>query len=74
MKDPNDTETREITPQKIERRGGWRVGGGRPKADYQTKAMRVDVRLIEMIETLKEKLRSGAIDENTIKTLTDSIA
>jgi hypothetical protein len=74
MKDPNDTETREITPQKIERRGGWRVGGGRPKADYQTKAMRVDTRLLKLIETLKARLKSGAIDENELKIFEDLAA
>ena len=72
MKQAKDT-TREL-PNLPKKRGGWREGGGRPKASYETKAMRVDVRLIEMIETLKEKLRSGAIDETTIKTLTDSVA
>ena len=72
MNTAKDT-TREL-PNLPKKRGGWRVGGGRPKADYETKAMRVDVRLIEMIETLKEKLRSGAIDEKTIEMLTNLVA
>lgn len=73
MKDANDTATREIIPQKIERRGGWREGAGRKKGEIQTRVMRVDERLIGIMETLREKLRSGAIDEKTIEKLTESV-
>ncbi len=72
MKTANDT-TREL-PNLPKPRGGWREGAGRKKGDWDTKTMRVDTRLVEMVETLKEKLRSGAIDETTIKSLTDSVA
>ena len=72
MKQAKDT-TREL-PDLPKKRGGWREGGGRPKASYETKAMRVDTRLIEIMEVLKEKLRSGAIDEKTIETLTELVA
>jgi len=72
MKQAKDT-TREL-PDLPKKRGGWREGGGRPKANYETKAMRVDTRLIEIMEILKEKLRSGAIDEKTIETLTELVA
>ena len=65
--------TREL-PNLPKPRGGWREGAGRKKGDWDTKTMRVDTRLVEMVETLKEKLRSGAIDETTIKSLTDSVA
>jgi hypothetical protein len=63
--------TREL-PNLPKKHGGWREGGGRPKGDYETKAIRVDVRLIPIVEKLKEKLRSGEIDEKTIETLTDT--
>ncbi len=72
MNTAKDT-TREL-PNLPKKHGGWREGGGRPKADYETKAMRVDVRLIELIETLKTKLKSGEIDEKTIETLTELVA
>jgi len=72
MKQAKDTTQK--LPNLPKKRGGWREGGGRPKANYETKAMRVDTRLIEIMEILKEKLRSGAIDEKTIQTLTKLVA
>ena len=75
MKDPEDQVTREIEipPRKFVGRGGWR-DGGRPKASYETKMFRADVRLSGIIERLKEKLKSGAIDEKKIETLTELVA
>ena len=76
MKDPLDNVTREIyapPPPKFIGRGGDR-GGRRPRANYQTKMFRADVRLSGIIETLKEKLKSGEIDEKTIETLTELVA
>jgi hypothetical protein len=74
MKDPQDNVTLEIyAPPKFVGRGGDR-GGRRPKANYTTKMFRADVRLSGIIEVLKEKLKSGAIDEKTIETLTELVA
>ena len=77
MKDPLDNVTREIyappPPPKFIGRGGDR-GGRRPKANYQTKMFRADVRLSGIIEVLKEKLKSGTIDEKTIETLTELVS
>jgi hypothetical protein len=73
MKDPKDNVTRDMIEKTKNGRGGWR-GGGRPKADYKTKMFRADERLGGIIEALKAKLKSGAIDETTIKLLTDSVA
>ena len=72
MKQAKDT-TREL-PDLPKKRGGWREGGGRPKASYETKAMRVDTRLIEIMEVLKEKLRSGAISDEDLKTFEELVA
>lgn len=72
MKTGKDT-TREL-PNLPKPRGGWREGAGRKKGNWETKLMRVDTRLIEIMEVLKEKLRSGAIDEKTIETLTELVA
>jgi hypothetical protein len=72
MKTAKDT-TREL-PNLPKSRGGWREGAGRKKGNWETKLMRVDTRLIEITEILKEKLRSGAIDEKTIETLTELVA
>lgn len=68
MKDPKDNAAREIdAPQKkYVGRGGWR-DGGRPKASYETKMFRADVRLSGIIETLKAKLKSGAMNEEDLK-------
>jgi hypothetical protein len=70
MKDPLDNVTREIYAPlpKFIGRGGDR-GGRRPKANYQTKMFRAGI-----IEVLKEKLKSGAIDEKTIETLTELVS
>ena len=73
MKTAKKDTTREL-PDLPKPRGGWREGAGRKKVDYETKAMRVDVRLIAMVETLKEKLKSGEIDETKIKILTELVA
>lgn len=76
MKDPLDNVTREIyapPPPKFIGRGGDR-GGRRPRANYQTKMFRADVRLSGIIETLKEKLKSGEIDEKKIEILTELVA
>jgi hypothetical protein len=68
------TDTTRELPNLPKPRGGWREGAGRKKVDYETKAMRVDVRLIAMVEILKEKLKSGAIDEKKIEELTELVA
>ena len=75
MKDPLDNVTREIyaPPPKFIGRGGDR-GGRRPKANYQTKMFRADVRLSGIIETLKEKLKSGAINDEDLKTFEELVA
>lgn len=67
MKDPNDTATREIIPKKTSKRGGWREGGGRPRSPHTTKLIRADLRLISIFETLKTKLKNGAISEEDLK-------
>ena len=70
MKHPLDNATIDIYERpKFVGRGGDR-GGRRPKANYQTKMFRADVRLSGIIETLKEKLKSGEIDEKKIEILT----
>lgn len=73
MKDPNDNVTRDIIEKTKSGRGGWR-GGGRPKADYKTKMFRADERLSGIIETLKEKLKSGAINDEDLKTFEELVA
>lgn len=74
MKHPLDNLTREIyEPPKFVGRGGDR-GGRRPKANYQTKMFRADVRLSGIIETLKEKLKSGAINDEDLKTFEELVA
>ena len=72
MKPAKDT-TREL-PNLPKKRGGWREGGGRPKANYETKAIRIDVRLIAIVETLREKLKSGAINDEDLKTFEELVA
>jgi hypothetical protein len=47
-------------------RGGWR-GGYKPKANYTTKMFRADVRLSGIIETLKARLKSGAMNDEDLK-------
>lgn len=67
MKDPEDKLTIDlIVPAQKKQRGGWR-DGGRPKANYQTKTMRVDTRLSRIVETLKERLKSGAMNDEDLK-------
>jgi hypothetical protein len=68
MKDPEDKKTLEIdaNPKKYVGRGGWR-DGGRPKADYQTITMRVDTRLKKVVAALRERLKSGVMDEEELK-------
>ena len=76
MKHPLDNATIDIyTPPKPKfiGRGGDR-GGRRPKANYQTKMFRADVRLSGIIETLKEKLKSGAINDDDLKTFEELVA
>lgn len=76
MKDPLDNVTREIyapPPPKFIGRGGDR-GGRRPRANYQTKMFRADVRLSGIIEALKEKLKSGAINDEDLKTFEELVA
>jgi len=68
MKDPEENATREMEAnhKKYVGRGGWH-GGGRPKANYETKMFRADVRLSGIIETLKTRLKNGAINEEDLK-------
>ena len=73
MKDPKDNATIDIITKTKSGRGGWR-GGGRPKANYKTKMFRADERLSGIIEVLKEKLKSGAIDEKKFEILTELVA
>jgi hypothetical protein len=76
MKHPLDNATIDIyAPQKPKfvGRGGDR-GGRRPKANYQTKMFRADVRLSGIIEELKEKLKSGAINDEDLKTFEELVA
>lgn len=73
MKDPKDNITRDIIEKAKSGRGGWR-GGGRPKASYKTKMFRADERLSGIIETLKEKLKSGAINDEDLKTFEQLVA
>lgn len=74
MKHPLDNATRDIYEHpKFVGRGGDR-GGRRTKANYQTKMFRADVRLSGIIETLKEKLKSGAINDDDLKTFEELVA
>ncbi len=66
MKDQKDNVTRDIIDKPKNTHGGWR-GGGRPKANYETKMFRADVRLGGIIEALKERLKCGAMDEEELK-------
>lgn len=67
MKDPEDKLTIDLIESKPKNtHGGWR-GGGRPKVDYQTTTMRVDTRLKAIIENLKERLKSGAMNDEDLK-------
>lgn len=55
----------EITGMK--KRGGWR-GGGRPKSTGQTTvAVRIDKRLENLVNALKEELKNGTLDEKEIE-------
>ncbi len=67
MRDLKDNQTRDLMPQKF-KHGGARPNSGRPAALYQTKTLRVDTRLLKLIETLKTRLVSGTIDESELKT------
>ena len=73
MRDLQDNQTRDLMPQKF-KHGGARPNSGRPAAPYQTKTLRVDTRLLTLIETLKARLISGAIDEEELKTLEELAA
>lgn len=73
MRDLKDNQTRDLMPQKF-KHGGARPNSGRPAAPYQTKTLRVDTRLLTLIETLKARLISGAIDEEELKTLEELAA
>jgi len=53
-------------PQKF-KHGGARPNSGRPAAPYQTTTMRVDVRMKGLIEAIKRKLISGAINDEDLK-------
>lgn len=48
--------------------GGWREGAGRKKSSTQTKIIRIDVRLLGIIEALKEKLKNGAMNDAELRT------
>lgn len=53
----------------MKKRGGWR-GGGRPKSTGQTTiAVRIDKRLEMLVNSLKESLKNGTLDENEIEIL-----
>ena len=73
MRDLKDNQTRDLMPQTF-KHGGARPNSGRPAAPYQTKTLRVDTRLLTLIETLKARLISGAIDEEELKTLEELAA
>ncbi len=69
------TDTTRELPNLPKKHGGWREGAGRKKTvTYETKMFRADVRLSGIIEVLKEKLKSGAIDEKKIEELTELVA
>ncbi|MEI6746849.1 MAG: hypothetical protein WCL34_12875 [Methylococcaceae bacterium] len=68
MKDPEDKSTIDlVTPTPKKQWGGWREGGGRKKVDYTTKMFRADVRLSGIIEALKARLKSGAMNDEDLK-------
>ena len=73
MRDLQDNQTRDLLPPK-NKWGGARPNSGRPAAPYQTKTLRVDTRLLKLIETLKTRLNSGAIDEEELKVFEDLAA
>lgn len=66
MRDLSDNHTRDLVAKKF-KHGGARPNSGRPASPYQTKTLRVDTRLLKLIETLKTRLQNGAIDENELK-------
>jgi hypothetical protein len=74
MNTANVKDTTRELPNLPKKHGGWRDGAGRKKVNYETKAMRVDTRLLTLIETLKARLISGAIDEEELKTLEELAA
>jgi hypothetical protein len=65
MKDTKDKQTIEIF--KKDNRGGARAGAGRPSTGYKTKTFRADIRMTKLIETIKSKLMSGAMDDEDLK-------
>lgn len=67
MNTANAKDTTRELPNLPKKHGGWRDGAGRKKVNYETKAMRVDTRLLKLIETLKARLISGAISEEELK-------
>lgn len=71
MKNQENDVTRAI--EEYVGRGGWR-NGGRPKANYQTTTMRVDIRLKDLIETLKTGLKSGRMSAENLKIFEDLAA
>jgi hypothetical protein len=73
MRDLQDNQTRDLMPQKF-KHGGARPNSGRPAAPYKTKTLRVDTRLLKLIETLKTRLINGAIDEDELKVFEDLAA
>jgi hypothetical protein len=67
MKDPEDKQTIEIFKPKG-KRGGARIGAGRPlSTGYKTKTFRADIRMAGLIETIKSKLASGAMNDEDLK-------
>ena len=57
----------------MKKRGGWR-GGGRPKSTGQTTvAIRIDKRLENVVNVLKQELKNGTLNENKIKNLIESV-
>jgi hypothetical protein len=68
------TDTTRELPNLPRPHGGWREGSGRKKGDTQTKTIRVDVRLLGIMEALKTRLRNGAMNESDLKTFEDLAA
>jgi hypothetical protein len=73
LKKQKETKTeKKYVQQEIDgmkKRGGWR-GGGRPKSTGQTTiAVRIDKRLEMLVNSLKESLKNGTLDENEIEIL-----
>ncbi|MEI6747177.1 MAG: hypothetical protein WCL34_14535 [Methylococcaceae bacterium] len=67
MNTANVKDTTRELPNLPKKHGGWRDGAGRKKVNYETKAIRVDTRLLGILAALRNKLKSGAMNDEDLK-------